>query len=127
VSGRVVVFSCQWSPHYCFQTLYRRRLRGEGEAVRVVASCVGRIGEDLVLEAFRHGASGVWVLGCPPDLCRHGLDHGRFDARIASLRGILATLGIPQDRLVVERPHPHEAERLATEIRRFAAAAGGAP
>ena len=119
---RVVVFSCQWSPHACFQSLYRRGLRGEGDGgVRVVAACVGRVGEDLALEAFRQGAAGVWILGCPPEACRHGLDRARFDARIGALRRILGTLGIPAERLVVGSFEPHEAERLAEELGAFAA------
>jgi coenzyme F420-reducing hydrogenase delta subunit len=122
----VVVFSCQWSPHACFQSLYRRGRRGEAAGIRVVAACVGRVGEDLVLEAFRQGAAGVWVLGCPPDLCRHGLDRRRFDERIGALRRILGTLGIPAERLVVRSYHPHEAERLADELGGFAAALGEA-
>ena len=63
---RIVIFSCQWAPHYAFQSLYRRGRRGEGDGVRVLTACVGRVGEDLVLEAFRQGADGVAVLGCPP-------------------------------------------------------------
>jgi coenzyme F420-reducing hydrogenase delta subunit len=115
----IVIFSCQWAPHYGFQSLYRRGVRGEGAGVRVLTACVGRVGEDVVLEAFRQGAAGVAVLRCPPELCRHGLDHAKLDARIASLRGILATLGIPTDRLLVEAFHPHEGERLAAALGEF--------
>jgi len=118
---RIVIFSCQWAPHYAFQSLYRRGLRGEGDGVRVLTACVGRVGEDLVLETFRLGADGVAVLSCPPELCRHGLDHQRFMARLASLRAILETLGIPAHHLLVGAFHPHEAERLAGEIELFAA------
>ncbi|HEY5999872.1 MAG TPA: hydrogenase iron-sulfur subunit [bacterium] len=118
---RIVVFSCQWAPHYAFQSLYRRGRRGEGEAVRVMTACIGRVGEDLVLEAFRQGADGVAVLSCPHDLCRHGLDHSRFQARLGALRAILATLGIPAGHLLVGAFHPHEGERLAEEIERFTA------
>lgn len=117
---RIVVFSCQWTPHYAFQSLYRRGRRGEGEGVRVLTSCVGRVGEDLVLEAFRQGANGVAVLGCPPDLCRHGVDQARFQTRVASLRGILETLGIPRHRLLVGAYRPHEAELLAADLDAFA-------
>ena len=119
-AGQIVVFSCQWAPHYAFQSLYRRGRRGEGDGVRVLTACVGRVGEDLVLEAFRQGADGVAVLGCPPGLCRHGIDHERFAARIATLRSILETLGIPGHRLLLGAYHPHEAERLAGELERFA-------
>ena len=118
---RIIIFSCQWTPHYAFQTLYRRGRRGEGDSMRVLTACIGRVGEDLVLEAFRQGADGVAVLSCPPELCRHGLDHGRFQARLASLRAILATLGIPAEHLLVDAFHPHEGERLADEIAAFAA------
>ena len=118
---QIVVFSCQWAPHYAFQSLYRRGRRGEGDGVRVLTACVGRVGEDLVLEAFRQGADGVAVLSCPPEQCRHGLDHGKFQARLASLRAILGTLGIPDQRLLVGAFQPHEGERLAAEIGTFAA------
>jgi len=117
---RIVVFSCQWAPHYAFQSLYRRGRRGEGEGVRVLTACIGRVGEDLILEAFRQGADGVAVLSCPPELCRHGLDHGKFQARLASLRAILATLGIPAEHLLAAAFHPHEGERLADELESFA-------
>lgn len=119
-AARIVVFSCQWAPHYAFQSLYRRGRRGEGDGVRVLTACIGRVGEDLVLEAFRQGADGVAVLSCPPELCRHGLDHERFQTRLGSLRAILATLGIPTEHLLVDAFHPHEGERLAAEIEGFA-------
>ncbi len=124
---RIIVFSCQWAPHYAFQSLYRRGRRGEGLGVRVLTACVGRVGVDLVLEAFQQGADGVAVFGCPPDLCRHGLDHKRFAARIATLRSILETLGIPAHHLLVDAYQPHEAERLATEIERFTAGIAASP
>ena len=116
---RIVVFSCQWAPHYALQSLYRRGRRGEGDGVRVLSACVGRVGEDLVLEAFRLGADGVAVLGCPPDLCRHGLDHERFRARLLSLRAILETLGIPPERLLVGACRPHEGELIANSLWQF--------
>ena len=119
-SARLVVFSCQWAPHYAFQSLYRRGRRGEGDGVRVLTACVGRVGEDLVLEAFRQGADGVALLSCPAELCRHGLDHARFQARLDSLRAILATLGIPAEHLLAGAFRPHEGERLAEEIETFA-------
>ena len=116
---QIVVFSCQWAPQYAFQSLYRRGRRGEGDGVRVLTACVGRVGEDLVLEAFRQGADGVAVLSCPPEQCRHGLDHGKFQARLASLRAVLATLGIPAELLLAAAFHPHEGGRLADEIAAF--------
>jgi coenzyme F420-reducing hydrogenase delta subunit len=116
---QIIIFSCQWAPHYAFQSLYRRGRRGEGDGVRVLTACIGRVGEDLVLEAFRQGAGGVAVLSCPPELCRHGLDHRKFRARLGSLRVILATLGIRAEHLLLDAFHPHEGERLADEIEAF--------
>ena len=123
---RIVVFSCQWAPHYALQSLYRRGRRGEGDGVRVLTACVGRIGEDVVLEAFRLGADGVAVLGCPPELCRHGLDQERFHARVTTLRAIVETLGIPADRLLVGAFQPHEGEQLAECLEKFSAGLGTA-
>jgi heterodisulfide reductase subunit D len=125
-SPRIVVFSCQWAPHYALQSLYRRGRRGEGDGVRVLTACVGRTGEDVVLEAFRLGANGVAVLGCPPELCRHGLDQERFHARVNTLRAIIETLGIPADRLLVGAFQPHEGEQLAACLEKFIASVGTA-
>jgi len=119
---KIVVFSCQWAPHYAFQSLYRRGRRGEGDGVRVLTACVGRVGEDVVLEAFRQGADGVAVLGCPPELCRHGIDLERFHTRIDTLRAIIETLGIPANHLLVSTFHPHEGEQLAECLEKFTAA-----
>ena len=127
---QVVVFSCQAAPHYAFQSLYRRGRRGEGATLRVLTACVGRVGEDLVLEAFRLGADAVWVLSCPPELCRHGLERSRFERRMDAVRGILATLGVPPERLVVGSCEPHDGERLAAELAAFVASlpeGGAAP
>ncbi len=121
---RVVVFSCQWSPHYGFQSLYRRGRRGEGEALRVLTTCVGRVGEDLVLEAFRRGAASVWVLSCPAAECRHGLDRARLASRIAATRGILATLGIDPELLVAREVAAHEGPQVADELAELAASLG---
>jgi len=118
---RIVVFTCQWAPHYALQSLYRRDRRGEGDGVRVLAACIGRVGEDLVLEAFRRGADGVAVLSCPPELCRHGLEHGPFNERLDAVRAILETLGIPAHRLLAGAYQPHEAERIAEDLQQFAA------
>jgi coenzyme F420-reducing hydrogenase delta subunit len=126
MSPRIVVFSCQWAPHFALQSLYRRDRRGEGDGVRVLTACVGRVGEDLVLEAFRRGADGVAVLGCPPELCRHGLEMERFQARAATLRAIIETLGIPADRLLVGAFQPHEGEQLAECLEKFIAGIGTA-
>lgn len=123
----IVVFSCQWAPHYAFQSLYRRGLRGEGDGVRVLAACAGRIGEDVVLEAFRQGAEGVAVLTCPRELCRHGLDLDRFHARVDTLRAIIETLGIPAGNLLVAAFHPHEGEQLAACLDTFAAGLDAPP
>jgi coenzyme F420-reducing hydrogenase delta subunit len=86
-----------------------------------LTACVGRVGEDVVLEAFRQGADGVAVLGCPPELCRHGLDPKRFHSRVDTLRAIIETLGIPTDHLLVGAFHPHEGEQLAERLEKFAA------
>ena len=126
MSPRIVVFSCQWAPHYALQSLYRRGRRGEGDGVRVLTACVGRIGEDVVLEAFRLGADGVAVLSCPPGHCRHGLDLERFHARVTTLRAIIETLGIPADRLLIGAFQPHEGEQLAECLEKFVAGIGTA-
>ena len=64
--------------------------------------CSGKIDAIHILEAFKQGADGVLILGCPEGDCHY--QDGNFEARkrVLLLHGILEAYGIEKERLRIE-------------------------
>ena len=93
---RIVVFSCQWAPHYAFQSLYRRGVRGEGDGVRVLTACVGHCPQEAIrLQPRSCGIPLAEVRAALCTLCGRCLavcPVGAPDAPLAGHRPIRAAL-----------------------------------
>ncbi|MFC1569184.1 hydrogenase iron-sulfur subunit [bacterium] len=101
MNKRIVVFFCNWSnypglklsdPCVEDQDAYKKYM---------VSMCSGRISPELILEAFSHGAWGVFITACPIDQCEHDANY-KTCGRIALLKNILIQLGIEPNRLRLE-------------------------
>ncbi len=64
--------------------------------------CSGKIDMTYVLHAFKKGADGVLILGCPEGDCHY--QDGNFEAkkRVYLLQKILESYGIEKERLRIE-------------------------
>lgn len=64
--------------------------------------CSGKIDTIHILEAFKQGADGVLVLGCPEGDCHY--QDGNFEARkrVYLLQRILEAYGIEKERLKIQ-------------------------
>jgi len=64
--------------------------------------CSGKIDMIHVLNAFKRGADGVLILGCPEGDCHY--QDGNFEARkrVYLLRKVLESYGIEKERLRIE-------------------------
>jgi len=64
--------------------------------------CSGKIDATYIVDAFRRGADGVLILGCPEGDCHY--EDGNFEARkrVYLLRKVLEAYGIEKERLKIE-------------------------
>ena len=64
----------------------------------IVTICSGRVSPELILHAFKEGAWGVMISGCPPEKCEHD---GNYKARrrILLLKNSLRHFNIEPKRL----------------------------
>ena len=95
---KLVCFSCKFGWGY---------LADEEELSRRIKNwvpiiCSGKIDAIHILEAFKQGADGVLILGCPEGDCHY--QDGNFEARkrVLLLHGILKAYGIEKERLKIE-------------------------
>ena len=74
--------------------------------------CSGKIDAKHVVEAFRHGADGVLILGCPEGDCHY--QDGNFETkkRVQLLHKVLDSYGIEPERVRMELSLDPEGKRI---------------
>ena len=82
--------------------------------VRVL--CSGRTDPQFIIEAFKEGADGVMILGCPPGDCHYR--GGNFQAlkRYTILKKMLSQFGIEEDRLRLEWVSASEGDKFVRVV-----------
>jgi F420-non-reducing hydrogenase iron-sulfur subunit len=60
--------------------------------------CSGRVTPELIIHAFKEGAWGVMVSGCPPEECEHDGNY-KSRRRILLLKNLFKQLGIEPKRI----------------------------
>ncbi len=113
---KIVAFLCNWCTYLAAdlagtsRMLYPPNLR----VIRVM--CSGRVDPQFVLNAFAHGADGVFVGGCHPGDCHYQEGNTKALRRVRLLERLLAEMGIEKERFRLEWISASEAERLRTVV-----------
>lgn len=78
--------------------------------------CSGKVNATHIVEAFKKGADGVIILGCPDNECH--FQNGNFQARkrVLLLKKTLADFGIEPDRLKIVLDMDPEGNRIPVAI-----------
>jgi F420-non-reducing hydrogenase iron-sulfur subunit len=92
--------------------------------------CTGKIDATYMLDAFREGADGVLILGCPEGDCHY--QDGNYEARkrIRLLQRILESRGIEKERLRIKLstdPYGSRIPQLVEEMSKDIAKLGPFP
>ena len=108
---KIIAFLCNWCAYEGADAAGRARLNCPAQAQTVRVMCSGRISPELILEAFRLGADGVLVLGCPPGTCHYANGNVHTQKRIILLKTVLAPLGVSAERLILDWVSAGEGEK----------------
>jgi len=74
--------------------------------------CSGKIDAAHIVDAFRRGADGVFILGCPEGDCHY--QDGNFEAkkRVYLIQKVLRSFGIEPERVRIELSIDPEGKRI---------------
>jgi coenzyme F420-reducing hydrogenase delta subunit len=74
--------------------------------------CTGKIDAAHMLEAFRAGADGILILGCPEGECHY--QDGNYEAkkRVYLVRKLLESIGIEKERIRIELSSDPEGTKI---------------
>ena len=93
---KLVCFTCKFGWGY---------LNGNGNAKRlknlVLVACSGKVDATHIIDAFREGADGVLILGCPDRECHFQTGNYQARKRVMLLKKVLKEFGIESGRLKI--------------------------
>jgi F420-non-reducing hydrogenase iron-sulfur subunit len=83
--------------------------------------CTGKIDATHIIDAFREGADGVLILGCPEGDCHY--QDGNYEARkrVHLLRKVLGPLGVEKERLRIELSSDPDGSRIPQLVKEMTA------
>jgi len=81
--------------------------------------CSGKVDATHIVDAFKAGADGVLILGCPEGDCHY--QDGNFEAkkRVYLLQKVLAAYGIEPERLKIELSMDPEGKKIPELVKRM--------
>ena len=115
---KIVAFSCNWSVYPGLQLSESPMLINTSYGI-IITMCSGRVNPELVLHAFRKGAWGVMVSGCPPGECDHDANY-KTRRRMLLLKNLLRQLNIEPERVKLSWFNRGESSKLKQELEQFA-------
>ena len=95
---KLVCFSCKFSWGY----LGNESTLSSQVKNWIPIICSGKVDTNHIIDAFKHGADGVLILGCPEGDCHY--QDGNFEAkkRVHLLQRVLSAYGIEPERVRIE-------------------------
>lgn len=110
---KLVCFSCRFSWGY---------LADEAQLAAQIKNwvpiiCSGKIDAAHIVDAFKNGADGVLILGCPEGDCHY--QDGNFEARkrVYLLRKLLSSYGIETERVRIVLSSDPEGKEILNHVR----------
>ena len=109
----IVAFCC----HYCAYTAAdmagSMRLSYPSNVKIVRVPCSGKVDVQHILQAFQHGADGVYVAGCLEGDCHFKNGNIKAAQRVAFAKKLLNEIGIEEERLEIILMSAGMGERFA--------------
>lgn len=118
---RIVAFLCRWCAGAGADLAGTSRIAYPPNAIPIRVNCSGRVGMELVMEAFRAGADGVLIGGCHPGDCHYVSGNYKTRRRIRLLKRMLPELGIAPERVRLEWVSATEGAKFARVMKEFVA------
>lgn len=95
----ITAFMCIYCADMSADTAGALHIQYPANVKLVKMPCTGKTDVKYVLDAFEHGADGVYIVGCAIGNCHHVRGNERARQRIVRAKKLLDEIGIGGDRL----------------------------
>jgi len=93
---KLVCFSCKFGWGYLNSNGYDKQIKN-----LIPVICIGKVDTTHIIGAFKDGADGLLILGCPDGQCHFKTGNYQTRKRILLLQNILKEFGIEPGRLKI--------------------------
>ncbi|MBN1177566.1 MAG: hydrogenase iron-sulfur subunit [Anaerolineae bacterium] len=95
----ITAFTCVYCGYMSADTAGALRFTYPANVKLIRLPCTGKVDVRYILQAFEHGADGVYVVACPIGNCHHVHGNERAVKRIEYAKKLLDDIGIGGERL----------------------------
>lgn len=95
----ITAFMCIYCADMAADTAGALRIQYPANVKPVKMPCTGKTDVQYILNAFEHGADGVYVVGCPIGNCHHVRGNERAKIRVDKVKKLLDEIGIGGERV----------------------------
>ena len=108
----IVAFVCNWCSYAAADKAGGQKLQYPPDVKLIRVMCSGRVDPQFILDAFRKGADGVMMLGCPPGDCHYRSGNLITMKRMKLLKNTMTQFGINPERLKFDWVAAGESEKF---------------
>jgi F420-non-reducing hydrogenase iron-sulfur subunit len=116
---KIVVFTCNWCQRGGTDLSAIAKECGMPTVKIVKSMCSGEIAPAHILRAFKSGADGVFVVGCPLGDCHYISGNYKARRRVKLMKNVISQLGIEPDRLSIALLSEAEVSKFKTALTKF--------
>ena len=116
---RIVAFTCNWCSYAAADLAGTSRIHYPPNVRTVRVMCSGMVDPIFVLRALETGFDGVLIAGCHFGDCHYVSGNVRAQERVETIRRLLHTLGLEDERLKLEWISAAEGGIFAETIEKY--------
>ena len=118
-SPKIVVFTCNWCQRGGTDLNAIAKECGMPSVKIIKSMCSGAISPTHILRAFKSGADGVFIVGCPLGDCHYQSGNYKARRRVKLMKTVLDQLGIEPERLGIALLSEAEVAKFKTALGKF--------
>ncbi len=117
--GQVMAYGCAWGGLAAADNAGAKGMKYTPDLYMLRVGCIGQLDPSVMARAFLEGASGLLLVGCPPESCHHsyGLDHNW--SRVNLIKKILHLCGFDRRRIALAHADLNLPEEYITTVESF--------
>lgn len=116
---KIVGFTCNWCAYAAADLAGTSRLQYPSNLKLIRVMCSGRVSPELILQAFKLGADGVFIGGCHLGDCHYLYGNYKALIRYLLLRKLLEQFEIEPERVKFHFTSAAEGETFANAVKNF--------
>jgi F420-non-reducing hydrogenase iron-sulfur subunit len=122
---KVILFTCNWNAYSGLDSAGAERLSYPAGVFPFKVTCLGQINPGIILKAFKNGADGVLMLGCPSGKCHYEFGNRRAEEVYAQAKELVKVLGCSDSQLQLDWVAAGEGQDLVNKVQDFVASLNG--